>query len=476
MLEVASTCKSVGNSWWVSLSPRLLPAAVSRLSVSGCTGTVPRVRPRVPCVSRVCPGSPRCLFTGTPPVSFYRSKWITRAGAVDCMSIVDEAELAAVVRVLQAAAPPLRHKEVESEEVIALRAQLLPHVQALLRREKQRHRYTAKATTAAVDAFLEAKATTAAVDAFLEAKTSATVALPSPPADGVDAVVLSDAHLSRPLYANPVCFLSTWAVGRRNLMTISWVSPLDNDGHFTLSMNARRHSARLLAANPVFCLSVACAGLENLLLRVGGCTGARLPDKASTLGVPLCQPGWAPLVSGEATLPGADDRPPGASDHQPHAVDDEASVVADPEDESGGDSIPAEDTGDAWGGLGPLSASRCFTVPHEAASEVQRFNGAFAVAPGIAHVVARVETVRLLHGHLQLTCQTVRAYVRQEYWSGKTLEPQRDGLPSPLNFLGSQRFVVQQQQQQGEARQRGEGMVASLRGNATRGSKKQSSY
>jgi hypothetical protein len=23
------------------------------------------VRPRVPCVSRVCPGSPRCLFTGT---------------------------------------------------------------------------------------------------------------------------------------------------------------------------------------------------------------------------------------------------------------------------------------------------------------------------------------------------------------------------------------------------------------------------
>ena len=392
------------------------------------------------------------------------------------MSIVDEAELAAVVRVLQAAAPPLRHKEVESEEVIALRAQLLPHVQALLRREKQRHRYTAKATTAAVDAFLEAKATAAAVDAFLEAKTSATVALPSPPADGVDAVVLSDAHLSRPLYANPVCFLSTWAVGRRNLMTISWLSPLDNDGHFTLSMNARRHSARLLAANPVFCLSVACAGLENLLLRVGGCTGARLPDKASTLGVPLCQPGWAPLVSGEATLPGADDQPPGAGDHQPHAVDDEASVVADPEDESGGDSIPAEDTGDAWGGLGPLSASRCFTVPHEAASEVQRFNGAFAVAPGIAHVVARVETVRLLHGHLQLTCQTVRAYVRQEYWSGKTLEPQRDGLPSPLNFLGSQRFVVQQQQQQGEARQRGEGMVASLRGNATRGSKMKSSY
>ena len=28
------------------------------------------VRPRVPCVSRVCPGSPRCLFTGTGIVSY----------------------------------------------------------------------------------------------------------------------------------------------------------------------------------------------------------------------------------------------------------------------------------------------------------------------------------------------------------------------------------------------------------------------
>jgi len=395
--------------------------------------------PAVPSYLR--PSRPTVLCDPTVPYvidAFTLSGWAwpdTRSHSHTTMPL-QAAELAAVVRVLQAAAPPLRHKEVESEEVIALRAQLLPHVQALLKREKQRHRYTAKATTA-------------------EAKTPAAVALPSPPADGVDAVVLSDAHLSRPLYANPVCFLSTWAVGRRNLMTISWLSPLDNDGHFTLSMNARRHSARLLAANPVFCLSVACAGLENLLLRVGGCTGARLPDKASTLGVPLCQPGWAPLMSGEATLPGPDDQPPGAGDHQPHAVDDEA----EDEDDSGGASIPAQDAADAWGGLGPLSASRCFTVPHEADSEAQRFNGAFAVAPGIAHVVARVESVRLVHGHLQLTCKTVRAFVRQEYWSGKTLEPQRDGLPSPLNFLGSQRFVVQQQQR-GEARPRGEGTHA----------------
>ena len=84
-------------------------------------------------------------------------------------------------------------------------------------------------------------------------------------------------------------------------MTISWLSPIDNDGRFFLSMNARRHTARLLAAHPFLVLSVACAGLEPLLLRVGGCTGARIPDKPTTLGVPLCRPGWAPLPDADAT-------------------------------------------------------------------------------------------------------------------------------------------------------------------------------
>ena len=32
------------------------------------------------------------------------------------------------------------------------------------------------------------------------------------------------------------------------------------------------------------------------------------------------------------------------------------------------------------------------------------------------------------------------AYVRESHWSGKTLEPQQDGAPPILSFLGSQRF------------------------------------
>mgnify|MGYP002630245488 CR=1 FL=1 len=42
--------------------------------------------------------------------------------------------------------------------------------------------------------------------------------------------------------------------------------------------------------------------------------------------------------------------------------------------------------------------------------------------------------------HLLLSCETLRAFVRRDYWSGKTLQPQGAELPPLLSFLGSQRF------------------------------------
>lgn len=369
------------------------------------------------------------------------------------MSDVTPADVAVCLRVLQAAAPPLRHREAESDAVIDLRELLLPHLQVVQRREKQRQRYAAKAATA------DPKAVQSQSPALAVMSAASVATAPS----GV--VVLGVAHLSRPLYANPVCFLSTWTRDRAsNLMTISWLAPLDNDGHFTLSMNATRHSAQKLAANPVLCLSVACAGLEPLLLRVGGCTGARLSAKAETLGVPLCRPGWAPLEREDAKRAATATLRPEPEDHRESAdgggdgCDEGDGCNGDgqtDEAEAGGGGLtndlavaPSKDSDDAWGGRGPLPAddeSRCYLLPRASPEEVERqLAGAVAVTPCVAHVVARVETVRLVHGHLQLTCETLSAHVREEYWSGKTLEPQRPELPPPLNFLGSQRFVQQQ--------------------------------
>ena len=341
------------------------------------------------------------------------------------MASVSDTDLATAIRVLQAAAPP---RYPESDVTITLRAALLPHAQAVLRREKQRQKHAKRKTSAALAACngTDASVSTSDSPAADDGRDEITIASDTRAnaTRSVSCERIGAGHLSRLLYANPVCILSTWSRhgSKSNVMTISWLAPLDNEGHFTLSMNATRHSARLLAANPALCLSVACAGLEPLLLRVGGCTGALHADKAAMLGVPLCRPGWISLDDSGTT--GADESP-------------DCSVRSD------GVELDAGDV--SWGGLGPLPAesSATFEVPCESAKEAeQRVRHAVAVTPCIAHVLARVESVRCVHGHLQLTCATVRSYARTEYWSGKTLEPQHIDLPPPLSFLGSQRFCT----------------------------------
>ena len=73
-------------------------------------------------------------------------------------------------------------------------------------------------------------------------------------------------------------------------------------------------------------------------------------------------------------------------------------------------------------------------------AEARALAHAVAVAPCVAHVLARVVHVRATHEHLLLSCETVQAHARRSYWSGKTLQPQQSGLPPILTFFGSQRF------------------------------------
>ena len=84
-------------------------------------------------------------------------------------------------------------------------------------------------------------------------------------------VCVPAAFLSRPLYPNPVCLLASRRPrgGAVNLMTISWLTAVDNAGGFVCSMNQSRHTASLLATNRVFTLSVPVVGMEDLVrLRV----------------------------------------------------------------------------------------------------------------------------------------------------------------------------------------------------------------
>ena len=129
-------------------------------------------------------------------------------------------------------------------------------------------------------------------------------------------------QLSRLLYCNPVCILtmrdtnvmhatkSIKGIDERqlyNAMTISWLTPINNHGLFVCSMNSRRYTASLLAETKAgfdaennhaskFVLSVPTKRLEDLVLKIGSCSGWRhVPPKLGKLrhlGVETCKPGW----------------------------------------------------------------------------------------------------------------------------------------------------------------------------------------
>lgn len=163
-------------------------------------------------------------------------------------------------------------------------------------------------------------------------------------------------HLSsRLLFPNPVCFLitrnsaaaapgGTAALPGHNVMTVSWLTTLDNRGAFVMSLNRNRHTvANLLAAwadheragcteatKPAFVLCPAVDGHQELLWSIGKCSGKDLlaaaggsgsgsegavgmggaegaattagvsappADKITALAVPVCSWGWRAAAS-----------------------------------------------------------------------------------------------------------------------------------------------------------------------------------
>jgi hypothetical protein len=101
--------------------------------------------------------------------------------------------------------------------------------------------------------------------------------------------------LSRLLYPNPVCLLSVRAdtdkIVKRNVMTISWLTPTDNYGNFICSINKKRHTAELVIQTQKFVLNVPVHGQESLIISIGSCSG-RHGDKFDLLDIPTTVPGF----------------------------------------------------------------------------------------------------------------------------------------------------------------------------------------
>ncbi|OQR82615.1 hypothetical protein ACHHYP_15712 [Achlya hypogyna] len=202
--------------------------------------------------------------------------------------------------------------------------------------------------------------------------------------------------LSRLLYSNPVCLLSVLeqddaiaegAPRRRNVMTITWLTPINNHGKFICSMNCKRHTAQFVNAHgKLFVLNIPTKTMETQILAIGGCTGAD-GDKFDALGLATCPPGWAPL------------RPL----KRKHGMSKKDLRDADLYD----------------------AAAACI-----------------ALTPCIAHIICRVETVAVDDGHYILTCTQVAAWVKDNYWNGKHFAPKSPADAPYLTFLGTKVFAA----------------------------------
>lgn len=84
-------------------------------------------------------------------------------------------------------------------------------------------------------------------------------------------VVVPKHLLSRLLYTNPVCLLTSHdpATRRRNVMTISWLTAINNQGGFICSMNAKRATAPIVQAAGGFGTRPAAAGACLLTRALG---------------------------------------------------------------------------------------------------------------------------------------------------------------------------------------------------------------
>ena len=112
--------------------------------------------------------------------------------------------------------------------------------------------------------------------------------------------------MCRLLYPNPVCLLTVYdprttntkyqqdAHHRHlmNVMTITWLTPIDNSGTFVCSINKKRYTSELLNVSSIFVLNIPTRDMEPTILRIGSCSG-RDVDKFQQFGLQLCCPGWS---------------------------------------------------------------------------------------------------------------------------------------------------------------------------------------
>ncbi|OQS06535.1 hypothetical protein THRCLA_01425 [Thraustotheca clavata] len=196
--------------------------------------------------------------------------------------------------------------------------------------------------------------------------------------------------LSRLLYPNPVCLLTVQEALNheilRNVMTITWLTPINNHGKFVCSMNCKRHTAHFVnTPGKHFVINIPTKNHEEKILAIGGCSGESV-DKFEALNLATCPPGWTALR--------------------------------------------------------PLKRKNCMSKKDLREAEIhEAVSNCIALDDCIAHIVCKVDTVAEVDGHYLLTCTQVAAWTLSNYWNGKHFAPRSPSDAPYLTFLGTKVFA-----------------------------------
>jgi flavin reductase (DIM6/NTAB) family NADH-FMN oxidoreductase RutF len=261
----------------------------------------------------------------------------------------------------------------------------------------------------------------------------------------------------RLLFGSPVCALVTHnAPGDAgshpiNVMTISWLTPIENMHSFVVSINTRRFTLENVLRDGAFTLSVAVAGMESALLEFGSMTGhARclLPSEVASsqdckytryiASAPWVLPGtsipWTALSDGggRGQLPAHGASPAHLVCRVVTVLSPAASVEEPPPSTLLADSR-------ALHGAGVASGSGCGMREGEgggaASTRGKRQRALTHAERGSGHRTGPN------HQHALLLCSIEGAWVRQSYWHSGKIFGALAPLPPLLAFAGTKRFA-----------------------------------
>lgn len=99
--------------------------------------------------------------------------------------------------------------------------------------------------------------------------------------------------LSRLLYTNPVCLASTYSA----IMTLSWITCIDNSGGFICSINSSRDSLNSILEHGIFSLSIPTAENIPLILKIGSSKSNNVDKYVDSNLERVCEGPWCAVGS-----------------------------------------------------------------------------------------------------------------------------------------------------------------------------------